>query len=103
MCRPNSQDGLFISDYVSMFFIMSSHFLEVPLKNEPFLLLTIFAEAIVKFVNWGHFKVLICLYSIYFMPCEAILDRELSSFQIINIEGKKCPLSSKIVKDSRNY
>lgn len=96
MCRPTSQDGLFISDYVSMFFIMSSHFLEVPLKTEPFLLLTIFAEAIVKFVNWGHFKVLICLYSIYFMPCEAILGRELSSFQIINIEGKNVPCPQRL-------
>lgn len=79
-CRPNFQDGLFISDYVRMFSIMSSHFSEVPLKNEPFPLLTVFAEAIVKFVNWGHFKVLTCLYCIYSMPCEATLGRELSSF-----------------------
>lgn len=59
---------------------MSSHFSEVPLKNEPFPLLTIFAEAVVKFVNWGHFKVLTCLYYRYSMPYEAILGRELGSY-----------------------
>lgn len=41
-----------------MFSIMCSHFLEVPLKNGPFPLLTAFVEAVVKFINWGHFKVL---------------------------------------------
>lgn len=78
--RTNFQDGLFISDYVSMFFITSSHFSEVPLKNEPFPLLTVFAKAVVKFVNWGHFKVLACLSSRYSKLCEAILGGELCSY-----------------------
>ena len=37
---------------------MRSHFSEVPLKNGPFPLVPAFVEAIVKFINWGHFKVL---------------------------------------------
>lgn len=81
LCRTNFQDGSFISDYVSVFSIMSSHFSEVPLKNRPFPLLTIFVEAVVKFVNWGHFKVLTRLYSRDSMPRVAILGRELSSFR----------------------
>lgn len=78
--RTHFQDDSFISDYVSVFSIMSSHFSEVPLKNRPFPLLTISVEAVVKLVNWGHFKVLTCLYSTYSKPCGTILGRERSRF-----------------------
>lgn len=103
LCRTNFQADLFISDYVSVFSITSSHFSEVPLKNRPFPLLTIFVEAVVKFVNWGHFKVLTRLYSRYSMPRGAILGRELSSFIKETIHRKQNPpLPSMILKDSRN-
>lgn len=103
LCRTDFQDDSFISDYVSVFSITSSHFSEVPLKNRPFPLLTIFVEAVVKFVNWGHFKVLICLYSRYSMPCGAILGKELRSFCKEIIQRKQnIPSPSVIVTDSRN-
>lgn len=103
LCRTHFQDDSFISDYVSVFSIMSSHFSEVPLKNRPFPLLTIFVEAVVKFVNWGHFKVLTCLCSRYAMPCGRTLGREQSSFYKEIIQRKQnFPLPSTIVKDSRN-
>lgn len=50
---------------------MRSHFLEVPLKNGPFPLLTAFVEAVVKFINWGHFKVLTHFSFRYFRLCKA--------------------------------
>lgn len=59
--------------------IMSSHFSEVPLKNGPFPLLMIFVEVVVNFVNWGHFKVLIGLFSRYSMLRGAIWERKLNS------------------------
>lgn len=79
LCSTHFQDDSFVSDYVSMFPIMSSHFSEVPLKNGPFPLLTIFVEVVVKFVNWGHFKVLTGMNSRYSMPCGEIWAREVSS------------------------
>lgn len=103
LCRTHFQDNLFISDYVSVFSIMSSHFSEVPLKNRPFPLLTIFVEAVVKFVNWGHFKVLMWLYSRYSMPCGTTSGREQSSFCKKIIQRRQnFPLPSIIVKDYRN-
>lgn len=50
---------------------MWSHFSEVPLKNGPFPLLLAFVEAIVKFINWGHFKVLTHFSPRYFRWCRA--------------------------------
>jgi len=79
LCRTHFQDDSFVSDYVSMSSKMSSHFSEVPLKNGPFLLLMIFVEVVVNFVNWGHFKVLIGLFSRYSMPHGAIWERKLNS------------------------
>lgn len=49
-----------------MFSTMCCHFSEVPLRNGPFPLLTAFVEAVVKFINWGHFKVLTHFSSRYF-------------------------------------